>query len=293
MNTNLDRLAREIGNSIEEELLNCGIFFRLFYRAKTEDSITNKLKLKNYANSVDNKLMQDCIGVRITTYFDDDLEIIYNILKEKRSFISETRDEKKISVFEPERINLIFRLNEDHSKELNDLIIQNFTYVDTTYEIQLRTVLSEGWHEVEHDLRYKCKSDWDKYPDISHIFNGIYASLVTSDWSILSIFENLSYKHFKSKNWSALMRNKFRLRFGQENLNDNIIEIIDSDNDLAKELFKIDRNEFIQKFINKKIRIPITLNNIFFVLNAFYLKRENIKKITPEFILLNKKIYPI
>ncbi|MBK7959276.1 MAG: hypothetical protein IPK03_14995 [Bacteroidetes bacterium] len=31
----------------------------------------------------------------------------------------------------------------------------NNSLVDSTFEVQLRTILSEGWHEIDHDLRYK------------------------------------------------------------------------------------------------------------------------------------------
>lgn len=28
-------------------------------------------------------------------------------------------------------------------------------YIDDTFEVQVRTNSFEGWHEIEHDLRYK------------------------------------------------------------------------------------------------------------------------------------------
>ena len=47
------------------------------------------------------------------------------------------------------------RHTEELQKELSNVDINEFdaALIDNTYEIQLRTVLSEGWHEVEHDLR--------------------------------------------------------------------------------------------------------------------------------------------
>lgn len=49
----------------------------------------------------------------------------------------------------------------------------DYALTDATYEIQFRTTLSEGWHEIDHALRYKCKTDWDKHEDEERAFNGI------------------------------------------------------------------------------------------------------------------------
>ena len=291
MNPTLDRVAKEIGESIEDELQRSGIFYRIFFRVKTVDSIQRKLISKDYANSVENKLMQDLIGIRITSYFEDDLPIIYSFLRNKTNYQDETVDETDVSVFKPHKINLIFKMNDSHSKETFDTVIQKYQVIDNTYEIQLRTVLSEGWHEVEHDLRYKCKEDWTDHSDISHIFNGVYASLVTSDWSIISIFDNLAFRHYKSKNWSAMLRNKFRLRFKEGELDPRLIKILNSDMVIAKDLYKIDRNDFITKMFRDRLRIPITLSNVIYILNAYYLRIDQITNITPDFVITNKNLF--
>lgn len=291
MNPSLDRLARDIGYIIEDELQRSGIFYRIFLRSKTDDSIKKKLISKDYANSKEHKLIQDIVGVRITMYFEDDLPIVYQVLRKRLNYLDETVDEQDVSVFKPHRVNLIFKMEENHSKEVHDTVVQEYKYIDTTYEVQLRTVLSEGWHEVEHDLRYKCKNDWTDHSDISHIFNGVFASLVTSDWSILSIFEKLAYRHYKAQNWQAMLRNKFRLRFKEGELDSRIIHILNSDNNIAKDLYKIDRNDFMKKIFFDGLRIPITLSNLIYILNAYYLKIDQITKLAPEYIISNKKLY--
>jgi putative GTP pyrophosphokinase len=291
MNTSLDRLARDISFRIEDELQRSGIFFRIFARAKSIESIEKKIGFKDYANSKENKKMQDLIGIRITMYFDDDLPIVYNAIKKRFDFLDEKIDKPIENIFEPNRVNLIFKLSDEEAKEVFDLIISDYVCIDTTYEVQLRTVLSEGWHEVEHDLRYKCKNDWIEHSDLSHIFNGVYASLVTSDWSIMSIFENLAYKHYKDKKWEALLRNKFRLRMKEGNLDVRIVEILNNDNNLAKELYKVDRNKFLQKIFTDGIRIPLTLTNLVHIVNAYCLHDERINQIAPEYIKNNKKLY--
>ncbi len=291
MNLGLERLARDISYRIEDELQRSGIFYRIFARAKSVESIERKLITKNYALSSGCKKMQDLIGIRITVYFDDDLPIVYNAIKKKFNFIDETVDELSVNKFEPQRINLICKMTDEDAKEATDLAISKYNNIDSTYEVQLRTVLSEGWHEVEHDLRYKCKNDWEGNSDISHILNGVYASLVTSDWTIMSIFEKLSYYHFKNSNWNAMLRNKFRLRFKDSQLDARIIEILGNDKDLSKELYKTDRSLILNRIFVDGLRVPLTLNNLMHIINAYCLKDVRISILAPDYLKSNKKLF--
>jgi putative GTP pyrophosphokinase len=289
MNPSLDRLARDIGREIEYQLDGIGILYRIFVRAKSEDSIKRKLDFKQYASG-SGKLMQDIIGVRITFYFNDDLDIVYKALKSRSNFVDETVDSTTETVFRPERVNLIFRLDYEKSAEVNDIAVSKFKYIDSTFEIQLRTVLSEGWHEVDHDLRYKCSSDWLDSSDIARTFNGVYASLATSDWSILTIFEKLAYRQYKSQNWAAMLRHKFRLRFREEDLSEKIIEILNGNHVLAKQFFRIERKDFIKNLFNDKVRVPMTLTNLIFLVNIYFVKNKEIIELTPEPLTTNNKL---
>jgi len=281
MDPSLERLARDVRNIIDEELMRTGFLFRIFSRAKTSESIEKKIKFKRYSEK---KLMQDCIGIRITLYFADDALAVYGILKNKANFIDETVDQTEETVFKPSRVNLIFNLESNMATEINHTLVSKYKYIDTTYEVQIRTVLSEGWHEVDHDLRYKCPEDWIGQSDLARVFNGVYASLVTSDWSILTVFEQLSYRHYKNKNWAGMLRNKFRLRFKENTLSPDLIVLLDNDPEIAKTLYRIDRMDYLRRVIGTDIRIPLTLNNLVYLLNIFYLKSSSIDKMTPEFI---------
>lgn len=282
MNQSLDRLAREIGKQFELELERVGFLFRIFFRAKSEDSIARKLRVKNYGKQGNVKRMQDLIGIRITLYFADDLETVYRVLRALPNYVDETVDHKTETIFKPERINLIFRLNARQSREVKDVLKDRINVVDLTFELQLRTVLSEGWHEVDHDLRYKCAPDWAGFSDIARTFNGVYASLVTSDWSILKIFEQLAYQHYKTRNWTAMLRHKLRLRLGDDGLSKEILLIFDQDLELAKKVFRIERIDLIESMYSKGVRMPLNLSNIVFLINALMLNDERIWKLTPS-----------
>lgn len=283
MNASVDRLARDIGREIEFDLERLGIFSRVFSRAKQESSIKKKADFKGYQAS--GKLLQDLIGIRIAVYFSDDVPIVEQILKARSNFLSETVDKTEETVFKPIRLNFVFRLNDVQTKEVSDVVIAKYAFVDNTYEIQLRTVLSEGWHEVDHDLRYKTNDDWVGCSDIARTFNGVYASLVTNDWSILAIFEQLAYRHYKSKSWSAMLRSQFRIRFADGFLDPRIVKLFDENPEVAKKFFRLNRGVFLKALFKNRVRLSLSLNNLVFLANLLFVKNAEIKLITPTVLL--------
>ena len=274
----LKRICRNVASIIEDELSRVGLFFKVFSRVKESDSADAKISHRGegYYNET-NKRMQDIIGIRVILYFSDDLGIVNKGLRDLFEFVDETKDENEETRFAPTRENLIFRLPSDLIPEFSDILKSKL--FDTTFEVQLRTILSEGWHEVDHDLRYKCEDDWQNNSDLSRSFNGILATLETSEYSILRLFDQLSYRHYKSNNLAALMRTKFRLRFLSDGFSKALMKQLSPE--IIKDIYKLDRIEAINSILKSKILIPVTMENLIYILNHFYLKNESIVSITP------------
>lgn len=274
----LERICKNVALSIEDELTRVGVFFRIFHRVKQTHSTEIKILERgiNYYNG-QTKFLRDIIGIRVILYFSDDLPIVNNQLKNRFGLVEETVDKNEETRFAPTRENLIFKLPEVYIKEFNDLVSNNI--FDSTFEVQLRTILSEGWHEIDHDLRYKCKNDWKDNSDLARNFNGILASLETSEYSILRLFEQMSYRHYKTKDISAMLRTKFRLRFSSDKLSLNLEEKLTDD--FIKDIFKLDRNEILNYIFNSKILIPLNIENLIYVLNFKFINNQEIKEITP------------
>lgn len=287
--TNIERLARGTSTLLEEDILKAGIFYRIFYRCKGNKSLLKKLEsiksdgTPKYDSS--SKFIRDIIGIRINLYFVDDLEILTNYFKEKyvESFVEETIDQNTTTEFKPTRVNLIFKIPSEFQQEFCEVVKDD--RIDSTFELQLRTVFSEGWHEVEHDLRYKCPDDWNKYADLSRMLNGILAALETKEWSIIQLLERLSYNHYKEKSDSAMIRTKLRIRLDDFNLSNNLLIAINSNENFRKDFFKIDRSKVILFLLINKFRFPFTLENIIFLINHFFILNENIGRLVPDLIL--------
>ena len=186
----------------------------------------------------------------------------------------------------PQRLNLVFKMNEEQTTNLSMALsaYPNRDLIDNTYEVQVRTIFSEGWHEVEHDLRYKCKDEtmWDYCREESRTLNGIYASLETTETSMRSLFDNMAYKNFKRKDWSAMLRNKLCIRFDDNALSKDICDVLNvNESRLGKEIFKFPRAEVFDLLKKLPRRMPRKMDNIVFLLNRETLNIQEIRDLEP------------
>ncbi len=285
-------IEEEICLRIKDELDKIGIHYRIFSRSKDEKSILEKIDRKAKEGSPyekNGKLIQDIIGIRVVTYFRDDVNLVKEILSRIITFKDEKIDNPELTVFKPKRTNIICSFNDSQNVIFSEVQKSSdkeyYDVLDSTFELQLRTILSEGWHEIDHSLRYKCKNDWEGHYENERLLNGIYASLETNDIALKNLFNELAYKHFKSKNWEGLLRNKFRLRFQLAPLKDQIVNILNEDIEIGKELFKIDRETALMKLYDIDLSLPVNMNNLVFLLNGLIIKNEKLLAITPEVII--------
>lgn len=83
----------------------------------------------------------------------------------------------------------------------------------------------------------------------------------------MKLFEDLAYRNYKSSAWSAMLRNKLRLRM-DDKLDEKIISII-NEKELGKKFYRIDRDRLLSLMLDYNIDIPINLNNIIYLCNYF------------------------
>lgn len=276
-----DSVTLTLEREIENLLNRCGIYYRVFSRKKSSFSAINKISSHNYSISTGKK-MQDLVGVRITLYFTDDVQICRSIIEDAFTIdnISETHLTEK--VFSPERLNLVCKMPDNILAFIDPDIWKQYP-IDQTFEVQIRTVFSEGWHEIEHDVRYKSITAWEQYQDLSRNLNGIFATLETCDWAILQLLDNIAYKEYKNQNWASMLKNKFRLRLIDSCLDENIENVFSSNPEIAKAYYRVDRTNLINFLAcENKRHIPMKLNNLVYIINLKWVHSEEIDCYIPD-----------
>ena len=284
----LHELCDHLTDAVKEMLNSCGMYFRIFSRVKSSNSIAGKLERGKYGTSENPKKIQDLIGLRVVLYYYDDLSICRDIMESTFQMLDDwSRPKYNSDEFKATKINGVFRFPAEYfnlyKKELWTLPI------DTTFEIQFRTVFFEGWHEIEHDMRYKSLlSDdefWKGSEELSRILNCILANLELSDWSLVQLFEQLSYNHYKDANWELMLKSKYRIKLvDDEPLHPDIIALFDKDKEIAKQFFKCPRKDLIKELL-KLDRPTISYNLIVKLLNKKMVHNPELEQICDNITL--------
>ncbi|BDT68175.1 hypothetical protein os1_23570 [Comamonadaceae bacterium OS-1] len=276
------RVAEELRRSIQELLGSVGILCRVFARGKDPLSFKNKIDKSNGKYSPSGKMIQDAVGVRVIVYFPEDIYIVEELLRKIYQCDEDacTIDIPDASVFSVTRHNLIFKVPIPWMREMPTPTMA--APVDATFEVQLRTILSEGWHEVEHDLRYKRPDDWMDNDSLSRNLNGVVATLETAEWSMRKIFDDLAYHHYKNGHWEAMLHSALRMRVNSR-LSESLCNILDSNKILAKGLFRINRSSLFRNLAKLAPKLPLTLDNIVYLWNFVELGNDEIDELTPVF----------
>lgn len=264
-------------DTIQDLLDSSGIMFRIFSRKKKTHSICTKMEKKAEDYIANGKKMQDLFGIRIVLYFAEDIQICIDALKDTFQCVDESIDSIDPTIFSPQRINLVFNIPDENTIVPPE--IQSNCLIDNTFEVQFRTIFSEGWHEVEHDLRYKYKEDWEDEKDMARDLNGVLAVLEICDKNIAGIFDNVAYNKYKKHSWDAMLRNRFRLRFLPVPLSHSLISVLDNNPDIAKTIFRFPKACLAKLFQESKL--SITYDNAIFLINHFTIKNININSIMP------------
>ena len=280
MRSKYEHAAVEMRREVEDLLSAIGILFRAFARGKDELSLQSKLERDPEKYSLSGKLIQDVIGIRVALYFQDDIPIVKSVLESKFKIndSASTIDRPEHDQFSVTRYNLIFQLPDETADVVSRL--RGSAPIDTTFEVQLRSILSEGWHEVEHDLRYKAKDNWNGHDDISRVLNGIVATLETSEWNMGKVFEELAYRHYKNKNWNGMLPSILRMRL-KGVISKSIVDILNRENEIAKELFRIDRAKLLRSLSRATPKLPVTPDNVILFWNATGPHHQHLSSITP------------
>lgn len=267
----------ELRHLVEERLKQCGLYYRIFSRIKTADSLARKYQIKDYGEK---KKIQDLIGLRIDVYFEDDLHVCQKFLAEMFSLVEWSRSEQTEAEFKPVKINGVFRLPMYLRKLITDDTWD--MAIDDTFEIQLKTVFFEGWHEIEHDMKYKGGELWEGRVSFARYFNSILATLELCDKSLVTLFENLGHDLYKDGNWSGMMKAHYRLKMQEVPMYPELEQILDEDkgeNNIGKILFKTDRQVLIDELFRLPRRVPINVNTIAALINRAVIHDDRLTKL--------------
>lgn len=281
----INNVKMSLLNTLVTKLNNAGIYFNSTSRIKSESSLLHKLETGKYSMQEGGRKIQDIIGIRINLFYLEDMDICEKILEETFLLDNWSKTKNEENKFEAQKCNGVFRIPSKYLRNI-PASVWNKPF-DQTFEVQLRTVLFEGWHEIEHEMRYKYKlgSDsketdlWTGHEDLSRVMNSIIANLELCDWSIMQIFNSIHDSQYKEKNWENAIRSKYRLRITQDPLKPELREYLDNNPDIVAQFHTVSKRELVEILLNKKYHKELTPDRVIYLINKEIVHNEYISRL--------------
>jgi ppGpp synthetase/RelA/SpoT-type nucleotidyltranferase len=121
-------------------------------RAKEPDSLRSKLRRKKYPDPA--RELTDRIGVRIITYYRNDVDIVVEKLKGELEVDQANSVDKRqvldLRTFGYRSVHLIARLKGSRAEMPEYKPLKG-----VWFEVQIRSILEHAWAEIEHEVVYK------------------------------------------------------------------------------------------------------------------------------------------
>lgn len=268
---NLDRTLLNLINSLLEQK-NIRVH-QVQTRVKDRDSLENKIIRKNdkYEFLCD---ITDIVGVRIITYFDDEVDKIAALIEEEFVIDQENSvDKRKIDndKFGYRSLHYVTNLKKDRIK-----LPEYSSYGEQKFEFQIRTILQHSWAEIEHDLGYK--GEFEIPSTAKRTFYRVAALLEQADIEFVKLKSTIA--EYETSLSQDIKTNPSQIEINKASLtsfmseNDNVINF---ENDVFVGEYNLVIEEFdIERFTNDKLinRIKkLGVENIK-QLEEFYLDNE-------------------
>ncbi len=156
-------------------------------RVKDERSLSDKIERKKdkYNNLIE---ITDLIGIRIITYFEDDVDKIASIIEKEFEIDELNSIDKRIldaDKFGYRSLHYVISLSKARLG-----LTENKIYAGLKAEIQIRSILQHAWAEIEHDIGYKGET---QIPDFARRgFYRVAALLETADIEFVKLKDSLN-----------------------------------------------------------------------------------------------------
>ena len=231
-------------------------------RVKTLDSFTRKLEIKKdkYQNPLED--MTDILGIRIITYYREDLDSILKILKENFKIDYKNSANKLQSL----KYNEMGYLSMHYICKYKSSEKTLYGCNDFKFEVQIRTALQHIWAQIDHQLRYKT---------LANIPNKVQRKL----FRISAMLESIDDEFDSIKHEVQVVENFYKNSFDEKEYSLRL--------DLSSINFYLKYNDHFIRSICKKL-------GVFHFNNFEVAKEENLEKKLIKFALQfnkNRVIY--
>lgn len=189
-----ERMGTAVSHLISQILSSEGLTAHsVTHRRKTTESLENKLKKPDKHYQSLNEIT-DLSGIRITTYFSGDVDLIAKLIEREFAIDHQNSVDKRIAL-DPDRfgyqsLHYVAQLDKTRSA-----LVEYKIFSGKKFEIQIRSILQHAWAEIEHDLGYKSAIGVPK--EIRRRFARVAGLLEIADDEFVSLRSEL--RHYEEE----------------------------------------------------------------------------------------------
>jgi ppGpp synthetase/RelA/SpoT-type nucleotidyltranferase len=156
-------------------------------RVKPKADVRKKMQRPDKKRDIND--ITDMLGVRIITYFPDEIDAVAKLIEREFTVDPENSIDKR-SILDPDRfgylsLHYVLQVNQERSN-----LPEYRNYKDIRFELQIRSILQHAWAEIEHDLGYKSEATVPS--SIRRRFSRLAGLLELADDEFLRIREELA-----------------------------------------------------------------------------------------------------
>lgn len=199
-------------------------YHKIECRVKNKNSLEKKISIKNNKYNSINQIT-DIIGVRIITFYEDDVDAIAKLLEEEFVLDKLNSIDKRIisqNQFGYKSLHYILTLSQYRTK-----LTEYKKFAKIKFEVQIRSILQHAWAEIEHDIGYK--GELEIPTELKRDFSRVSALLETADNEFLRIKE-------KIRQYEQNVSNAIKNDPSKVELNSNSLKTYIQENKLIKQL---------------------------------------------------------
>jgi ppGpp synthetase/RelA/SpoT-type nucleotidyltranferase len=143
-------------------------------RVKTLESLSEKLLHLTRSTGEQNPMIRDLLGLRVVVPFQEEVERVVELLRERFNIEKIERKSEKLSFreFAYDSVHVEIPLQGD---------LKLPECCEQVVEVQVRTILQDAWAEVEHELIYKSHYRFPNNDSIRKKLAAVNASLSLAD----------------------------------------------------------------------------------------------------------------
>lgn len=205
-------------------------------RVKDKDSLKKKILRKGnkyeYLSDI-----TDIVGIRIITYFEDEIDQIASIIKKEFDIDKKNSIDKRKSEtdkFGYRSLHYVASLKKERTK-----LAEYSDYNNIKFEFQIRSILQHSWAEIEHDLGYK--GEFEIPSSAKRTFYRVAALLEQADIEFVKLKSTI--KEYESKVGKGVKEKPSQVGIDKASIisfittNENVIRIEDEIADCGVDVF--------------------------------------------------------